>query len=477
MKINTYTYEKPSRKLVILCPSSLHEFIHELMCLASFRLTARTSLSRITAGHRDDTVIILPSFSDFIGGFKSSPLITHKDCTQVIRSHMARIEAAIDMIFERYEACRASCAVFMSDMINQNPQVLLNYTELYCANETRVELEPEHYVRLSRLYHHQPAPPLLVSRLIECLDANSRFDTMKRLACEPRYVTEPHYRKDPPLLSVIIPCYNQGEFLTASVSSLLSYDLAYLEVIIIDDGSDDCLTIKTLKYIEDSFPEIRVIHQENKGVSVARNSAISLARAKYILPLDADNQLFGSYIENAIEILEHHDDIAMVYSDCIKRKEESATVEYEYYVAGPVEIPRLLTFNYIDTCAVFRKSMWSNIGGFDEGVLMNRVGLEDWEFWVNALEHGWKFHYLPGFNFEYRIRRESRNSSSDDPGKRLALIGYIIEKHPQIYREYQVKTMQYLHQEFIRLYNGYHNLLDVYNSTLLRRARDWFFRK
>ena len=70
---------------------------------------------------------------------------------------------------------------------------------------------------------------------------------------------------------------------------------------------------------------------------------------------------------------------------------------------GSFERDRLLRWNYIDACAVYRRSIWEQNRGYDG--TMPVQGLEDWDFWLSTLAHGWKFAYVPEVLFEYRVAK------------------------------------------------------------------------
>lgn len=93
-----------------------------------------------------------------------------------------------------------------------------------------------------------------------------------------------------PKISVIIPAYNAQLFIERAVNSLLCQSHSDLEIIIIDDGSQDS-TADVCKFLADKDSRVRVVTQENGGVSVARNNAIALATGELIAFLDADDSL------------------------------------------------------------------------------------------------------------------------------------------------------------------------------------------
>src|SRR5579871_1913129 len=94
-------------------------------------------------------------------------------------------------------------------------------------------------------------------------------------------------RMPSPLVSVIIPCYRQGRFLASSVRSALQQSYSPIEVIVVNDGSDD----DTEQVAHRFGSQVRYIHQANAGVSAARNRAIGLAQGEYLHFLDADDLL------------------------------------------------------------------------------------------------------------------------------------------------------------------------------------------
>ena len=93
-----------------------------------------------------------------------------------------------------------------------------------------------------------------------------------------------------PTISIIIPCYNSGSFLSNTIDSLLSQDIADCEIVLVDDGSEDD-TLQIMKAYEAEYTNIVVISQENKGVSAARNKGILTARGDYLYFLDSDDYL------------------------------------------------------------------------------------------------------------------------------------------------------------------------------------------
>jgi len=96
---------------------------------------------------------------------------------------------------------------------------------------------------------------------------------------------------DAPLVTILIPCFNEAENIIATISSALSVNYPALEIIVIDDGSSDD-TVKLAKaYAAEHAPNVKVVTQENSGKASALNNGYELASGEYILSMDADSEL------------------------------------------------------------------------------------------------------------------------------------------------------------------------------------------
>lgn len=99
------------------------------------------------------------------------------------------------------------------------------------------------------------------------------------------------------MISVVIPVYNVEDYLPQCLDSVISQSYTNLEIILIDDGSRDSSGKICDEYaLQDS--RIRVIHQQNQGLSAARNAGIEIATGKYIIFVDSDDYLPGGTIEH-----------------------------------------------------------------------------------------------------------------------------------------------------------------------------------
>ena len=115
-----------------------------------------------------------------------------------------------------------------------------------------------------------------------------------------------------PLISVIIPCYNQGNYLAETLDSVSSQTYPYWECIIVNDGSDDNTEQVAQEYIKKDSRFI-YLSQENKGLSAARNYGILNSNGQYILPLDSDDLIAPTYLERAINAFANDSTVKIVY--------------------------------------------------------------------------------------------------------------------------------------------------------------------
>ncbi|MFA5022565.1 MAG: glycosyltransferase [Patescibacteria group bacterium] len=223
-------------------------------------------------------------------------------------------------------------------------------------------------------------------------------------------------------ISIIIPCFNDGQYLTEAIKSTEKIDPNLAEIIIIDDGSTEKRTLGILNNLKQS--NYLVFSKKNNGLSAARNFGISKAKGEYILPLDADNTIEPEYISAGLEILEQNKNIDVVYSDCQK----FGLCDLEVQIPD-FDIKKILEGNYIDACTIFRKSLWQKCGGYDENI---KKGGEDWEFWINAYKNRARFYHLSKPLFSYRIRRDSLITKMKKEEKTKDLVNYIYAKHADI---------------------------------------------
>ncbi len=239
-----------------------------------------------------------------------------------------------------------------------------------------------------------------------------------------------------------MPCYNDGEYIEASIESVLKQTYKNLELIIINDGSTDRLTIETLNKLSDK--RIKLYNVSQNGPAAARNFGIKKASGPYILPLDADDLIENSYIEKAVHILDKDSSIGIVYCLAELFDQASGTWELPAY-----SIENILVDNVIFITAMFRKIDWVQTGGFNESLVH---GMEDYDFWLSIVEIGRSVVQIPEKLFFYRIKKSSRQKQFlSDVNKIERTYKTIYDNHSALYEKYNDIYINALRNTYLSL--------------------------
>jgi glycosyltransferase involved in cell wall biosynthesis len=228
------------------------------------------------------------------------------------------------------------------------------------------------------------------------------------------------------LVSVIVPCYNQGKYLADALESILLQTYTEWECIVIDDGSTDNSKLVTENYVQKD-KRFKYIYQENKGVAKARNNAIKISTGKYILPLDADDKISHDYIKDCVEVMESDKSVKLVYCKAETFGQRSAPWNLPEY-----SFKQLLIENLIFCSAIYRRDDLHEMN-YDEQM---SEGFEDWEFWISFLSETDKIVRLPKVHFYYRLKEQTRNPKTSDSEKQARIRNYIFLKHRELYQKY-----------------------------------------
>ena len=228
-----------------------------------------------------------------------------------------------------------------------------------------------------------------------------------------------------PPVSVIIPCFNHGQYLLDAIASVERCDPNLYEIIVVNDGSNDLLTLEVIGRLErDGY---HVINQENQGLAASRNNGIQASRGRYILPLDADNRIYPEYITVGIKVLNEKPEVGVVYGRPELYGEISAR---NYPELESFNLPRLVIENYIDACALIRKSAIVQCGFYDAGFPF--PGLEDWDLWLTMVQAGWQFHFEDALLFQYQVLANSMIAAARQADKITRNYQYLYGKHAML---------------------------------------------
>lgn len=195
-------------------------------------------------------------------------------------------------------------------------------------------------------------------------------------------------------VSIIIPNFNYGQYVSEAIESSLNQTYPNVEVIFIDDGSVDGSLDVAMAY------PINVLSQENQGVSAARNNAASMASGDYLLFLDSDDLLYPDTIEVMVKALDSSaNNIGFCYGQLQYFGEKN-----DIFTSASFDPKKLSVANYIQTSVLIKKSIFDEVGGFDRGFALR----EDWELFIRVWHYGYSGKYLPRPVIKYRKHRPKK---------------------------------------------------------------------
>ena len=207
-----------------------------------------------------------------------------------------------------------------------------------------------------------------------------------------------------PLVSILVTTYNVENFVERAVRSALAQTYPSLEIVIVDDCSDDG-TWEKLQRFSKKVTLIR--HIERKRVSAALNTALGRAHGDYIARLDGDDQLYPTLIEEEVAILQARPEYGFVYCDY---EEVNAAGKVIRKVSLPEFSPKLVhEVDYIAMGNLVRRECYEMVGSYDEE--MKKQEHYDWSI---RLVENYKGIHLPKILFTYTRHSAQATANKDD---------------------------------------------------------------
>ena len=230
-----------------------------------------------------------------------------------------------------------------------------------------------------------------------------------------------------PLVTVVFPCYNAHQYLGVALDSVFAQTYQKIEIVIVNDGSTDSETSEFLSSLNSS---VNVVHQENKGLPSARNRGFTEAQGEFVLPLDCDDWLEPSAIEQLLKAVKVEGESVFAFPQMILEDQGAGTTIKHYNGFEQ------LFLNQLPYCLLLPKNAWEKIGGYDESM---RQGYEDWEFNIRLITNGWRAVTVSKPLFHYRIA-ESGMLLSTSGRQHCELWKTIRKKHSEIYHFRELKN-------------------------------------
>jgi glycosyltransferase involved in cell wall biosynthesis len=238
-----------------------------------------------------------------------------------------------------------------------------------------------------------------------------------------------------PNISVVMPVYNGARYLLSSVRSVVAQTVEPLELIIVDDGSTDCPE-EVVRGIEAPFP-IKVIRQENRGQSAARNEGVRLASGEFVAFLDQDDAWRSRHLELLAQPFEGDAQLGWVYSDFDEMDTDGRTVTRQFMADRKLSHPKRTLgaclgedLMVLPSASLIRTAAYLEVGGFDEAL----SGYEDDDLFVRVFRADWGHEFVPLSLTRFRIHATSSSTDASFLRSRMLYLEKLRQTVPDDHR-------------------------------------------
>lgn len=223
--------------------------------------------------------------------------------------------------------------------------------------------------------------------------------------------TAPGAPPDGPLVTVVMPTYNQGKFLRQALDSVLAQTFRDFELIVVNDGSTDD-TEAVLRCYDDT--RIRVITQANQGIGAALNAGFALSRGRYETWWASDNVMFPEMLASLAGYLDGHGDVDYVYANCEVHEMDAAgkclhVTNIEKLLDQKWEPLKLSHYYFLGIAWLWRRHIREAAGAFSTARGPDYI-CEDYDHALRCLEAGARFAFLAKNLGWYRKHQESNSA-------------------------------------------------------------------
>ncbi len=341
-------------------------------------------------GNRQSTAHIGKVNYYFCGGFNGGSAADFLKMSRVIRRNID-IDEARNIIAKWHDESHLNCYLWSNP-----PRKILDYG--YCYPEANKEVV-DHYKRSGSEWGKDVVPRLI------CLHK------------PPRPIFKRGENLDPleKRVSVVIPLFNQADYVGQCIESVLQQTYKEFEVIVVNDGSTD----DSLEVVK-RYP-VHIVNQCNKGLAGARNAGVLNSSGDAILPLDADDWIENTYLEKTVPLLT--EGIGFVSTDM-----QRFGVHTQRLPATIRTLEQQKSDNQIPVCSLISRKAFLETGGYNG----RAPGYEDWNLWIDILKRGWKMAVVNEPLFHYRCRE---HTMTHEAGARHDELHQIIRKcHKDIFK-------------------------------------------
>ncbi len=226
------------------------------------------------------------------------------------------------------------------------------------------------------------------------------------------------------LLSIVIPFYNMGAFLEETIRSIDESLYREKEIIIVNDGSTERASLSVLDRYR-TRSDVRIIDQPNLGLALARNKGAREAKGAFLAFLDADDTVHSEYYLIAIRILTAKTNVHFAGS-WVQYFGDS---HHKWPTFTP-QPPLLFYHNMVNSSGLVYKASAFNAAGRNDPEFV--YGMEDYDSVISLLENGYRGVVIPGFYFNYRVRKNSMSRAFNTSNQQY-LYDLLARKHRKFY--------------------------------------------
>lgn len=260
-------------------------------------------------------------------------------------------------------------------------------------------------------------------------------------------------------VSVIVPAYNVGQYISECINALLNQTYNNYEIIIINDGSTDNTLDVCMRF--QNHNKINIINQENMGVSITRNNGIRLAKGKYIVFVDPDDIVSDKYLELLVKnIVSYNADMAICeYTNSFKEMDKNSSDNISLVSAKDIIIQ--LVENKLKDAYIWNKIYKKDIIIAEGLYFPDKIKIwEDMYFLIQYLKKSNKVIKIPQVLYYYRIRENSAVTSTESTANLKDKL-YILNKLKMLFSENGYKELiANIEEIYVHTYLRYIFLLD-----------------
>lgn len=245
-----------------------------------------------------------------------------------------------------------------------------------------------------------------------------------------------------PLISIIIPCYNHENYVQDCIHSIIEQDYQNIELIIIDDGSQDNSVQKILDIqilCKSRFTRFEFRHRPNKGLCATLNEALEWCQGKYVSIFASDDIMYPHKSSIQVKFLEDNSNITAVFGNMqyfndnslLKRTNIPAK---EYSFQDVLLHNPLLAPTYMGHLSAIKK-----VNGYDESIM-----IEDWYMWLKLLDHGFRIQTIEDVLVKYRWHGDNMSSNAKKMAIAEKQVIDLYKEHPLYNKAYYMVKRNYI---------------------------------